>query len=386
MGYIEDLRGKKQGQGRNRWRARYRDPTGRERSKSFVRKIDAERFLVGIEDAKLRGAYVDPAAGKIPFGPWAERWYASTAALRPTTRRDYRKLLDQQVLPHFANVPLASVDALMLREWVAGLVADGLSARRACKAFQVLSQILGRAVEGGRLARNVAEGIRLPKVQRNEVHFLTAVQVEELADRMRPPYGILVRFAAYTGLRPSELAALRVRQLNLLQGTARVVEGAPEIDGHLHWGGLKTHEARTVRLPRFLCDELGAYLAERPRSADDLVFTGARGAALRWSKWVPNHFKPAVRAAGLPERLRLYDLRHTCASLLIAQGGTVKAVQAQMGHATASMTLDLYGHLFPDETERLAERLDQARTAALTDRMRTMAGPDSLPRGKTAGR
>ena len=70
MGYIEDLRGKKQGQGRPRWRARYRDPSGRERSKSFARKVDAEQFLVSIEDAKLRGAYVDPQLGRVLFGEW----------------------------------------------------------------------------------------------------------------------------------------------------------------------------------------------------------------------------------------------------------------------------------------------------------------------------
>ena len=68
MGYVEDLRGKKQGDGRPRWRARYRDPAGRERSKSFTRKVDAERFLVSIEDAKLRGAYVDPQLGRVAFG------------------------------------------------------------------------------------------------------------------------------------------------------------------------------------------------------------------------------------------------------------------------------------------------------------------------------
>jgi hypothetical protein len=81
VGYVEDLRGKKQGQGRPRWRARYRDPSGRERSKSFARKVDAERFLVSVEDAKLRGAYVDPAAGRVPFAEWAERWFNTTAAL-----------------------------------------------------------------------------------------------------------------------------------------------------------------------------------------------------------------------------------------------------------------------------------------------------------------
>ena len=96
-----------------------------------------------------------------------------------------------------------------------------------------------------------------------------------------------------------------------------------------------------------------------------------RCARIRWIK----SFKPAVRAAGLPEDLRLYDLRHTCASLLIAQGASVKAVQAQLGHATASITLDTYGHLFPSEMEALADRLEQGRMAALANRERTGSGP-----------
>jgi hypothetical protein len=80
--------------------------------------VDAERFLVGIEDAKLRGAHVDPAAGKMGFGEWAERWYLTTAHLKPSTRHDYRMLLDHQVLPAFGDWILASIDPC--REGVAG--------------------------------------------------------------------------------------------------------------------------------------------------------------------------------------------------------------------------------------------------------------------------
>ena len=92
------------------------------------------------------------------------------------------------------------------------------------------------------------------------------------------------------------------------------------------------------------------------------------------------------RAAGLPEALRLYDLRHTCASLLIAQGASVKAVQAQLGHTTASITLDTYGHLFPSELEALADRLEQVRTTALANRERTQRGPAVITLIETAGR
>jgi hypothetical protein len=96
-------------------------------------------------------------------------------------------------------------------------------------------------------------------------------------------------------------------------------------------------------------------------------------------------FKPALRAAGLPEALRLYDLRHTCASLPIAQGASVKAVQVQLGHATASITLDTYGHLFPSELEALADRLEQTRMAALANRERTQRGPAVVRLGESAG-
>jgi integrase len=228
--------------------------------------------------------------------------------------------------------------------------------------------------------------MKLPKVQRTEMHFLDAEQVEALADVINPRYATLIRFASYSGLRPSELTALRVGRLDLLRGTARVVEAAPEIDGRLHWGGVKTHEARTVRLPRSICEELGADLAGRPRDPEALVFTAPLGGPLRPHTWVKGFFKPAVRAARLPEGLRLYDLRHTCASLLIAQGASVKAVQAQLGHATASITLDTYGHLFPSEMEALADRLEQARTAALVNRERTQRGPVVLKLNETAGR
>jgi integrase len=184
-----------------------------------------------------------------------------------------------------------AIDALAVREWVAELIAGGLSAKRARKAHQVLSRILASAVDGGRLPRNVAEGIKLPKVQRKEMHFLTAAQVEALADAIMPPYGVLVRVAAYTGLRPCEYVALRVGRLDLLRATVRVAEAAPEVAGRLEWGGVKTHEARTVRLPRSVAEELGAYLAGRPHGPADLVFTAPRGGPVRSSKFVPVRFK-----------------------------------------------------------------------------------------------
>jgi integrase len=104
------------------------------------------------------------------------------------------------------------------------------------------------------------------------------------------------------------------------------------------------------------------------------------GGPLRESKFVPGYFKPAVAAVGLPSTLRFYDLRHTAASLLIREGASVKAVQKQLGHATASITLDTYGHLFPDELDALAGRLEDLHGRALAARR----AADVWPRGGPA--
>jgi integrase len=129
------------------------------------------------------------------------------------------------------------------------------------------------------------------------------------------------------------------------------------------------------------------------------VFTAPPGGPLREPKFVPDRFKPAIAAANeaiaqldpdgrpepLPEELRLHDLRQTAASLMILQGASIKAVQKQLGHATASITLDTYGHLFPDELEALAGRVEDARAEALATLARTQRGPTVVPLRGSAG-
>src|SRR4029453_4827453 len=202
-------------------------------------------------------------------------------------------------------------------------------------AHQVLGQILAAAIEAGRITTNPASGVRLPRIIEREMAFLTAEQVSQLADAIASPYGMLILFAGWTGLRPGELAALKVRRLDLLRGTCEVAESVSEVDGVLVWGPTKTYARRTIRLPRFLSDQLAAYLADRPHGPDDLVFSAPMGGPLREGKFMERFFRPAIEAANqrllmeakrgrhaalLPERLRMHDLRHTAASLMIREG------------------------------------------------------------------
>jgi integrase len=371
--------------GRVTYSVNFRDPSGRSRRKVFARKVDAGRWLAENEATRNVGAWVDPAAGRDRFGEWAERWYRTTLDLKPGTRRTYRQLLDNQVVPTFGAATLAGVDRLAVREWVAGLVESGLSPSRIRNAHQVLAQVFAAAVEGGRLARNPATGVRLPKRVDREMLFLDAAQVERLADAIGPHHRVLVYFLAYTGLRFGEVVALKWKRLDCARGTCEVVESATEVGSRLVWGTTKTDERRTVRLPQFLCDLLAAHLAGQPRDLDALVFTAPMGGPLRERKFLHGQLKPAAVRAGRPGDLRAHDLRHTAASLLIRQGASVKAVQAQLGHRSAVVTLDRYGHLWPDELGDLAERLDRARAAAVAAELSPQRRPTVVPIRKGAG-
>lgn len=112
------------------WRARYRDPTGRERSRTFDRRIDAERFLASATSSIHRGDWIDPEHGQTTIGAWAPEWLASKRRLKPKTRAGYESLLRSRILPTFADVPLARLERIHVEQWVTELEDDDLSASR----------------------------------------------------------------------------------------------------------------------------------------------------------------------------------------------------------------------------------------------------------------
>ncbi len=207
----------------------------------------------------------------------------------------------------------------------------------------VFRQILGWAVQDGRLVRNPAEGVPIPRPGLTHHRYLDHAQVATLA-RECGQYAPLVRLLAYTGLRWGEAAAIRVREADLTRRRISVVASVTEVNGHLAWGTPKTHARRTVPVPRFLAAELAPLVAGR--DGDALLFELPRREVLRVRNFRRNVFDPAVRRVG-PAGLHPHELRHTAASLAMASGADVKVVQTMLGHKTATMTLDLYGHLFP---------------------------------------
>lgn len=348
------------------WLARYVGPDGRERSKTFRLQDDAKRWLRD-ELAKIdRGAWIDPKAGEVTFGEWSESWLRGLHDVKPKTRAGYESLLRSRVLPAFGDVSISKITPAAVREWLAGMLDEGLSPARTRQARQVLGAALGQAVADDVIARNPVDRVKAPKVRPRRQRFLTADQLDVLAEACEDRSegaGVLVYFLGWSGLRWGEAVALRWRSVSSKRRRVKVEASATEISGRLEWGTPKTHEVRTVILPPFVVERLGP--AGDP---DELVFTAPKGGPLRSSNFRRAAWDPAVEASGVPADLVPHDLRDTAASLMISAGASIKAVQRALGHASAAMTLDVYGGLFDDDLEDLADRLEAKFSPAARNR------------------
>ena len=355
------------------WEVRYRDNKGVMRARTFPTKTAASRWSREVETDLRRGDWIDPRLARTTFGEWAKEYLATIVHLRAVTRGDYERQLRVHILPVFADSPVNRIEQVDVRRFFAELQAAGLAAKSLQKVRLVLRQVLETARGSGAIKSNPCDGLRLPRAQPKEPIFLSAEEVERLARATRRPYDLLVRFAAATGLRPSELCGVRVGRLNLLKGSVEVAEALTVVAGRVESGPTKTGVRRTVQLARPMCEELSAHLAIRSAELgralrnDDFVFVAPEGGPLRRDLLHKRIFLPAVRAAGLPAGLRMHDLRHTCASLLIQLGAHPKVIQEWLGHQSITVTIDVYGHLFPSLNEAMALRLDDVlRRAAET--------------------
>jgi integrase len=322
-------------------------------------------FLAAMKTDVRRGDWIDPGLGDTTFEDWAASWMSTVANLRPKTRMDYKSVLRCHLLPTFGARRLAGLQPIEVQRWVSEMIVEGTTPAVIRKSYRMLSAILKAAVDSNYLGRSPCRGVKLPRVTRKEMRFLTAEEVERLASSIREPYGLLVYTLAYGGLRWGEAGALRRGRCDLLHSRLEVVESLAEATGGQYFGPTKTYETRTVVVPGFLRDMLAEYLARAvPREREALVFTSASGAALRNSNFNRRVWAPALETAGLDTETRVHDLRHTCAALLIAQGAHPKAVQRQLGHSSITVTMDVYGHLYPDDLDRLAESLNARRETA----------------------
>jgi integrase len=356
--------------GSKRYRARWVGADGRARSRSFVLKKDADRFVLEQQRrASLGALYQAPpeTLGEFAAG-WLERYALRVRASSLARVRD--------VLPHldvFRSVALDEIRPAAVEDHVAALARR--APRQAELALRVLKQVLANAKERGHFVDEGVFRVKAPRRDQPEMRFLDWDEVEELAANTVGPYGNLVLLAALTGLRQGELFALRDRNVDLDTMTVQVERGAYQ--GELV--PVKTRASRRrVDLSSTAAHVLRRQLLAREPNDLGLVFTSPRGEVLNDDNFRHRVFRHAVRRSGLTG-LRFHDLRHTYAALMVAAGAHPKYLQAQMGHSSIRVTLDLYGHLFPDANRGVLESLD-ALTAP--SRPHRTNAPKTTPKGK----
>lgn len=329
------------------WRAVYDDPeTGRERTRHFRRKVDADQWLDTIRAEVTLGTYIDPQAGRALFRGYAREWQA-VQVHRPSTVAKLERDLALHLLPAFGDRRLDAIKPSEVQAWV-----KGLSLTQAPNTVRVkyrwLATILLAAQHDGLIRQTPCRRIKLPKAAgQGLVVPLETHDVLAICGGLPDDLGTMAFVAAGTGLRQGEMFGLTWDRVDFLRRQLRVDQQL--VDGTL--SPPKTDASyRTVPLSQSVLDALSVL----PRG-EGLVFTQDG------EPWRRNRFSHAWRpvvADALGLDATFHDLRHYCASLLISQGCSVKTVQRILGHASATITLDTYGHLWPDSEDQVRAAID----------------------------
>ena len=354
-----------------RWRARYRDPDGRERARHFARKVDAQRWLATVETDKLRGAYVDPS-DTTTVVDYARRWAAGRPH-RPTTAARVRGTIEN----HLAGSPLggrrlAAVKPSDVQGWASAL-AQTMAPATVHQHVKLLRSVFAAAVLDRLVASSPVVRISLPRADRPRIVPLTVDQVRALAAEVPERHAAMVLVQAGLGLRMGELLALRAQDVDFL-GRAVRVEHQLEAGTLARVEPKTPRSRRTIPLPTVVAEALAEHMRQWPPLDDGSLFYGPRSRRpLAHPTYTARIIAPAVaRLAGVvPAGTSSHDLRHHYASVLLAAGESVVAVAERLGHDDASMVLRVYGHLLPDLEERTRRAVDDAWTQPSADLART---------------
>ncbi len=372
-----------------RWRARYRDPDGREHARHFDRKVAAQRWLDEVTTAVVTGQYVTPGAGKMTFREYAETWRAAQVH-RPTSAEKVESVLRLHAYPALGAMELRSILPSHVQAWVKGLSLK-LAPSTVAVVHGVVAGVLKAAIRDRRMVTSPCDGTKLPEDHHEQVVPPGTEQVRALTVALPERFRALVTLAAATGLRQGEALGLTVDRSGLRPPSLRPMLTVDRqlvlLTGEPPYLGPPKRRAshRDLPLPRVAVDALAAHLATFPATPREIVCRDASGKS--WTETVELVFttgtgqpirrnafsrvwRPAVEAAGLPDGTTFHDLRHFYASLLIRHGESVKVVQARLGHATAAETLDTYSHLWPDSEDRTRLAVDSV-LGAVADSVRT---------------
>lgn len=349
-----------------RFRARWRVPgEANPRSKTFPRRIEAERHERKVRHEIEAGVrQLSASRFRATVADTADDWLAASRGLARATAETYRRDLDRYILPVLGSTRLSALAPEQVDSYISARLAAGAAGSSVRRERATLSRLCSWAVARGHLAHNPVELTDPPPSGQREMRFLTATEVEGLASAIAPRYRALVLVGAWGGLRWSEMVGLRPQDVrgNRIHVSSQLLRGD---DGSWYQARPKSKAGvRRVPLPASVAGALSDHMDQW--AVDDgpqgpLVFPTQRSTPIISSSWRTAHWAKAITRAELTPRPRPHDLRHTAVALAIAAGAHPKAIQARMGHSSITVTLDRYGHLFPDLEDTVAEGLEALR-------------------------
>jgi integrase len=317
-------------------------------------------------------------AVQVTLDEFLDHWLKTAAKprIREKTYRDYEAMLHRYIRPHIGAKKLAILSPLDIQNSYQRMLEDGLSSRTVRYVHSVLRCALNQAVRWQQLMLAPTSGVVLPRERSREMCVLSTQQARSfLRAAITSEHGIVFAIALTTGMRPSEYLALRWQDFDWEHGTVSVVRSLHRY--RKQWVFEDTKRARSrrlIKLQNWLLamllkhrEEVQANLAESGRISviSDLVFTTNQGEPINENYLVKRFFKPILREAGLPD-IRLYDLRHTAATVALTLGISPKVVSELLGHASAAFTLDTYSHVLPHMREEAAAKMESALVGNLS--------------------
>jgi integrase len=364
-----------------RYRVRYRGPDGRERSESFPdkRKRDAQAFLARVQTDIDRGAFIDPAAGRMTFRSYATEWLEGITTSQNTRDRQERQLR-LHVFPVFGSLPLVALQPSTIRTWQRRLQEAGLSPGYRRLLFHDLSAILNAAVDDRMIPLNpcAAKTVRPPKPTPSKVEPWSLEALLAVRTEIRARYRVTLDLGAGCGLRQGEILGVSPDDMDEDREMLRVVRQVKLIRGAMVFALPKGGKTREVPLPKVVLARLRAHIKDfepalvtlpwdtldgSPHTVRLLVTTD-RLQAIHSRTFNFHTWKPALKKAGVPVTRHngMHVLRHTYASVLLDAGENVKALSLYLGHADPGFTLRVYTHLMPTSEDRTRRAIDRALT------------------------
>jgi integrase len=354
-----------------RWEARYTIHT----SKGPKRKTLYGRTRQEVAD-KLARALSDRTqgltfeAGSLKLGEYLDGWLSDVReTVRQRSWERYEQIVRVHIKPALGRVKIKALSPTHVRGLYREKLDAGLSRRTVQYIHTTLHKALKDAVSDGLIPRNVAEGIRPPRPKKKEITPLDREQARAfLAAAHEDRFEALYVLAIHCGLREGELLGLKWDDVDLETGMLRVRRTLSETRTGYIFEPPKNGKGRSIKLTQAASEALRSHLErqleEIDSSGDDyqdqgLIFPSRKGTPMNARNLTARSFKPLLKRAGLPD-IRLHDLRHTCATLMLCEGVHIKLVQELLGHATIAITLDTYSHLLPgmgDEAAGAMERI-----------------------------